>query len=604
MPDGRMTMESMTPQSQYEVTSPDMSRAAASSRSRIDWRQRIDLLIGAGVVLLVAAPLLFTESGFGIDFTNHLWLSWAEGTGLAQAGHPTYFLNTEGLGVFYPMFAFYGGTLYTIVGGISDLLGEQPVAAYVGVTIAAIAGSYGGTVWLGRQLGLRGLIAHAPALAVVTSAYYITNLYGRGAWPEFVAVAAIAPLAASGLQLVRADAWRVWPALVFVASAIVFTGSHNITLAWGTTIAVLAAAIMWLALGALRRLPFRRLAMVGALGLASLSVNAWFLVPDLSYAKDVLIHDFLAPGGADATFFDTPGVLFNPLRSVPSQSSTPALFVQVPIWFLVWGLVVGAVLLWRRGAGRQLRRAWIGVVVVIAVVLGLIMITPVWSAMPFPLDQIQFPYRLNSYVFYGVGGLVLVGALALRQAAAAGTSGRAVALLRMALACVCAISVGLCVWQLWVPNTLFPGRSYANRQEALASVNTLPRSWYDPGSYSDIQAPFVRVPAGRALTIAPSAVHGDRFAGWLAAPPGPAPIQTNINGGSYLVHISGLRRVGRDEEGRAVVQREGAGSGPVFVVVETAHNATIVLGWAISIMGAIAVLAVLAWTAIRGRVRR
>jgi hypothetical protein len=79
-------------------------------------------------------------------------------------------------------------------GGISELLGGHPVIAYVGVTVIAIAGAYVGTLWLGRQFGLRRWVAHAPALTVVTSAYYVTDLYGRGAWPEFIAASSIAPL--------------------------------------------------------------------------------------------------------------------------------------------------------------------------------------------------------------------------------------------------------------------------------------------------------------------------------------------------------------------------------------------------------------------------
>jgi hypothetical protein len=559
------------------------------------------MLAAAAAVLLVAAPLLFTDSGFGLDFTNHLWLSWAEGTGLAQAGHPSYFLNTRELGVFYPLFAFYGGSLYTIVGVVSDLLGGQPVVAYAGVITVAIAGSYGGMVWLGRQLGLRGWTLHAPALAVVTSAYYITNLYGRGAWTEFMAVAVIAPLLASGLCLIRAPAWQAWPTLIFVVSTIVFTGSHNITLLWATTIFVLAAVIMWAAQGAPRRLPGRRFAMLGGLGLASALVNAWYLVPDLSYAGDVEARLEIPAGGATATFFDTPQTLFNPLRAIPAASTTPALYVQIPMWFLAWGLLAGAVLLWRRGAGGRLRRAWLGLVVLIAIVLAMIMLTSLWRSVPFPYDEIQFPYRLGSYVFYAVGGLVLVSALATQRAAGSSAPRRTVVALRVALACACAVSIGLCIWQQWVPNTLFANLSYSHRQEALASVNEPPRTWYDGGSYSDIQAPVVAVAPGRVLAIPPSSVHGDRFSAWLAAPPGPEPIQTNIDGGGYLVRISGLKRVGRNEDGWAVVKREGDGSGPVHVTIEINHSATIVLGWALSLLGCAAVIATLAWTVVRAR---
>jgi len=586
---------------------PAVSRRLRAGR-RADARhlqagRRADVAIAASAVLLVAAPLLFTRSGFALDFTNHLWLSWVQGNGLAQAGHPVYFLNARGIGVFYPWFAFYGGTLYAIVGGLSDLLGEQPIAAYLGVTILAIAGSYGGIVWLGRQFGLRGLSVHAPALAVVTSAYYITNLYGRGAWTEFIAVAAIAPLLASGVHLVRAPRWRPWPLLVFVVSGVVFSGSHNITLLWGTTVIAVACAVIWLVLGA-PRLPVARLAMLGGLAVACVAVNGWYLVPDLSYAKDVRAHLEVASSGALAPFFDTPGILFDPLRTVPAQSTTPALYVQAPLWFIVWGLLAGALLLWRSACETRLRRAWIGITILLAAMLCMVLITPFWSVVPFPFDEIQFPYRLGSYIFYATGGLVLLGALALQRATDARTPGRSVLALRWALASVCAISVGLCVWQLWVPNTLFAHVSYTNRAEALAGVHTLPRTWYDPASYYDIRAPIVAVAPGRVLVIRPSSVHGDRYAAWLNVPPGPAPIQTNIAGGPYIVHISGLQRVGRNELGQAVVRREGSASGPVHVVLETTHSATIELGWLTSILGCAAILAVFAWSGIRSAARR
>lgn len=567
-------------------------------------RRHIDWLIGAGAVLVVAAPMLFTRSGFAIDFTNHLWLSWVEGTELARAGHPTYFVNAAGIGVFYPLFAFYGGSLYALTGGLSELLGGQPIAAFLAVTTLAIAGSYGGVVWLGRELGLRGWSAHAPALAVVTSAYYITNLYGRGAWPEFMAVAAIAPLLASSVHLARTSVWRPWPVLVLVLSVVVFSGSHNITLVWGATAMAVSLLLTWLALGRPRAPSARRLAMVVGLGLASLAVNAWYLLPDILYAKDVNAHLEVAASGALATFFDTPAVLFDPLRTVPAASTTPALFVQAPVWFLAWGLCAGLALIWRRAGDRRLRRAWLSAAAVLALVLAMIMISSFWTIVPYPFDEIQFPYRLGSYVFYAVGVLVLVGALALQQAARSGALRRSLAGLRWALVCVCAISVSLCVWQEWAPNTLFPGYSYTNRAGALASVNALPRSWYDTSSYADLQAPEVSVEPGRTLTIPPGEVHGDRYEAWLQAPPGPAPIQTNIAGGGYLVHISGVKRIGRSELGLAVVRREGGDSGPVHVVVETTHSVTLELGWALSLLGLAAIAATLAWCAARGRLSR
>jgi hypothetical protein len=567
---------------------------------------RVGVLLAAAVVTLVASPMLFTKSGFAVDFTNQLWLAWVAGKALAQAGHPSYFFNANNVfaGVFYPWFAFYGGTLATITGGISELLGGRAVIAFVGVTTIAIAGSYAGMLWLGREFRLRGWTSHMPALVVVTSAYYITNLYGRGAWAEFIAVAALPPLVASGVHLVRTDAWRPWPMLVFAVAVVVFTGSHNITLVWGTSIAVAALLIIWLALGAPRRLPYRRLSMVAVLGLTSALVNAWFLFPDIAYEGRVVAHSATPFSWASTSFFNTPAVLLNPLRSVPSQSTTPALFVQVPDWFLAWGLLTGALLLWRRPAGGGLRRVWIAMLSVVVLVLGMMMLQPFWTIVPSPFNEIQFPYRLGSYVFYAVAGLVLVSALALQRASAVEGSRRTVAGLRLGLLAVCAVSVGLCVWQLWAANTM-SFESYPNRSEALASPYALPRTWYDGGSYHDAQSPVVNVPANRFLIIDPSEVRGDRFAAWMSVPPGPEPIQTNIGGGGYLVHISGLERLGRGLNNLVVVRRTHGGSGPVYVVVETAHTLVTELGRALSILAILALLAILVIVGVRGhRTRR
>jgi hypothetical protein len=552
----------------------------------------LDVLLSGAAILVIAAPLLFTRKGFQVDFTNHLWLAWVAGKALVQAGHPTYFINTSTQGVFNPWFAFYGGTLYMVTGAISELLGGHPVTAYVGVTMLAIAGCYLGTLWLARQFGLRGWIAHTPALTVVTSAYYITNLYGRGAWPEFVAVSSIPPLIAGGVWLTRSPAWRPWPVLVFVVSAVIFTGSHNITLLWGTTISLVSLLILWLVLGRPRQLPYRRLAMVVGLGVAATLVNAWFLLTDITHLRDVGAHlgSSQTAVAHNTSFFDTPGALFDPLRHVPARSTTPALYVQAPVWFLAWGLVAGLLLLRGRSASRVLRRAWATAVIVVALVLAMIMLRPFWEHLPNPFTQIQLPYRLNSYVVYAVAGLVLVSAVALQRAA----KDRASRQLRLALAGVAVVSLGLCVWQQWARTPV----AYKNRSEVIKSPNVLPRGWYDDRSYLDTRAPMVVAPPGRTLTIPPSQVKGDHFAAVMNVPPGPQPIQTNIGAGDYLVRIAGMERVGQDNR-YTVVRRVNGGSGPVHLVVETAPSRAIRLGWGLSILATLSILAALVATGVR-----
>ena len=105
--------------------------------------------------------------------------------------------------MFYPIFAFYGGTLFALTGALAALLGGSTILAFEAVTLAAIAAAYGGLFWLARQLGVKGVLAHAPAIVFVTSAYYVSDLYGRGAWAEFIAVSALPLVLAASLRLVR-----------------------------------------------------------------------------------------------------------------------------------------------------------------------------------------------------------------------------------------------------------------------------------------------------------------------------------------------------------------------------------------------------------------
>ncbi len=564
-----------------------------------------DALLTTAMVTLVAAPLLFTRSGFALDFTNALWMTWVAGKEMVAAGHPSYFLNTNVMGVFYPLLAFEGATTLILTGGLGELIGGHPLIAFVGVTTFAIAADYVSTLWLARRFGLRGWLAHVPSITIVTSAYYITNLYGRGAWQEFIALAALPPLAASGVWLAQARSWRVGPVLVFVLSSVVLTGTHNLTLVYGTTMAAIGLLALWLAFGAPRQLPYRRLAAIAGLGVLGLMVNAWFLFPDVAYEQFVGAHVVSAHGTAlwqETGFFNTPGIVLDPFRSVPRQSSTPALYVQAPVWLLAWGVLAGGLLLWRGSVQGRMRRLWTTAVVLVLLVLAMIMVKAFWGIVPFPYDEIQFAYRLAGYVVYAVTALVLVSAMLLQQHAGVRAKGM-VAGLRVALAGACLISIGLCVWQQWVPNTLFTA-SYTHRGEALTSPSVAPRTWYIANqNYSDRQATIVRASLSRLMIIQPSAVHGDRFAAFMKLPEGPQPIQSDIDGGAYLVHVSGVRRIGRDKYGFAVVQREGNMHGPVHVVIETAHRAVVYAGRAVSVLALVLLLVISSWIGMRRRAR-
>jgi hypothetical protein len=567
------------------------------ARVRIPTSVLIDVAIGTLVVLLISSPLLFTSDGFGSEFTNDMWVVGYQQHAIAAHLHPTLFLQTQ-QSLFYPEFAFYGGTLFAITGALAVVLGGSTILAFEIVTVAAIAAAYGGLFWLARQLGVKGLLAHAPAIVFVTSAYYISDPYGRGAWAEFIAVSALPLVLAASLRLVRGR-WRVAPVACLVAASVVFSGSHNITLLWGSTLTVVALAVYWLASGRSRELPWRRMLAVAGLIALGVALNGWFLLPDVSYAHKTMVTGwFVSP----KTSFNTFGVIFDPLRTVPSdQPWAPALYVQAPVLALIWGLLA-APIAWRE---RRLRAGLATALIALAGLLVLIMSSGARSLLPSAYQQIQFAFRLQTYVALACAGLVLVGALALTRRAQSGRATRLDRPLALGLGLAVAFGVAVAAWQLWVPNTHTSDHwTYSNRADALRGPTLLPASWYWPkNEYNDRSLELV--PTTETFPFDPTQVKDDRFAGLVSPPSGLAPFATNIAGGPYLVHVGGgVRVVGRTDEGNLVLKRTTDGSQPVPVELRTQLGAAVVLGRITTAAAAAVLLALAVVAAVRRRRRR
>src|ERR1700683_5052421 len=136
-------------------------------------RWSADILVTLVVAVVVASPALFTRSGFYVDWTNDLWLVAIQQHAISSGLIPSYYLDAHGLGVFYPIYMFYGGPLFAIVGGIAALLGGDVVAAYVGFIVLSAAAAYGGLLWLARPLGVPAGVAHHPPAHLRPTAYYI-----------------------------------------------------------------------------------------------------------------------------------------------------------------------------------------------------------------------------------------------------------------------------------------------------------------------------------------------------------------------------------------------------------------------------------------------
>jgi hypothetical protein len=382
-----------------------------------------------------------------------------------------------------------------------------------------------------------------------------------------------------------------------------FSGSHNISLLLGVTVTALALTVYWVLSGRSRDLPWRRMAAAAGLFALGVCLNGWFLVPDVSFSHDTLISTKINPWSATSVY-NSAGLIFNPLRAAPANPEAPALYLQIPVIALAWGLLA-IPLVWRY---RRLRA---GVMTALAILTGLLVVgmsESVYSRLPKVFQEIQFPYRLQTYVVLACSTLVLLGCLALTRRARNGRATGADRVLAVGLGLAVAFGVALCAWQMWVPNTHtnIEGwyRSLADRSEAVASVPpALPASWNASNNYGDRSLPVVG--AEREITFNPSGlVNSDRVAGRGVFPPGLQPFATNISGGPYFVHVGGgVHIVGRTAQGTLVLARNRNGAQAIPFEVSPRLSGAVVLGRVVTLAAAAILLALSLAAAVRWRRR-
>ena len=527
------------------------------------------------VPITLFAPMALTWSAFATDWGNHMFLVATMERSIRQLGRPSYFVHTSDAGLFFPFFAFYGGTLYAITAVLGIVMGS-PVRAYVASYGLGFTMTYAGMYWLARLTALRSLLAHVPAIVTVTGAYYLTNAYGRGAWPEFIAVSAIPLLIAGAVDMVIGRRPRIRALVAVYGATVIFSGSHNITLLYGTLFLLLVLLAGAFALGPVAvRLHFRRLALLGLVLVLAAGTNFWFLLPDLVYAGQTPI------GHATQIYyleFDKASVLFSPWRTT-GVPDAPELFVQVSVYVLAWSLAMLAIAARARIGSRQARRFAAAIVALGAGLLILTMVDEFWEHAPSLLLQIQFPYRLQSYV------LLLTAAASLLAIHAAQRLRRrrlAFATLAVALAC----QVGLAEWQVWTPPTYVSGSLFAG----VAGTGRMPHTWYGGSPYRIPSGPLVR-PTAR-VAIPAELVHDDRIT--VPMPQAPGVYATAI-ADSPFVGISGSATdIGHTSDFSVAVAPVGTEGAPSVLTVAPRVPAAQWIGDVVSVVCPLALIALCA----------
>jgi hypothetical protein len=547
--------------------------------------------LGVVIVGLVTWPLVFVGGGFSGDWPTHLWFVWHQGEALLHDPRPSLFVHYDD-GAFYPHFAFYGGTLYTLVGALSAVLGGSGRNAYVLSWLLAFAAAYGGWTWLGRMAGLGRWWAQLPGVLFVTSPYLLTTTYVRGDWPELVAVCSIPLLIAASISVLRADRLRLLPGLALAVSAIVFSGSHNLTLLWGTTFLAVLGGALCAAVPAARRLVTRRgVLRVASVVVPAVLVNAWYLLPDLAYQAHTVISAqygnwrYLLEARMDLV---SSAHLFALDR--PSALPTAAEFVlTLPVLAMGWAAIAGGLTLPRRSGATWARILVVSAVIAAAVIVlmtraGLVL------ALPRPYVMIQFTYRLESYVLVAITGAVLAALVLLRDAP------RRIGRWTWVLVPVLAV---------WVIGAI--GQTAGHPDGGRISTFLRPTIG-SMGIFGDADVPEVAPARLAKITFPPQRVRHDRITVTAGAAPGQV-VDTNLMTMPALVTIEGATLIGDhttqhdgDVRRHAVLRiDDDATPGAARITIHAAHPAAVTMGRVLSLLGILGLVVSLARPAVRRR---
>jgi hypothetical protein len=535
------------------------------------------------LILFLAGPMIWDRGFLGIDWYSHLWYLWHEAESLRVNQTPSLFAHNSAA-VFDPHFTYYGGTLY-VLGGVTTVIVGSPEAALDLWFLLGFACSYGGWCWLARLAGLRGAVTHAPGVLFISSAYYLATIYGAGGWSEAIAVASIPLLLASAWSVQAADHVRLgsWSALV--ASSVLFTGSHNLTLLWGTTfLGVTGAVILRSVPSARRMITWRGVRRVALAVAPAVLINAWFLLPDLAFqSRSAIAHDqtYVDLALAQASFLVGPEQLLSLTRGT-ADPAFPYYVFSLPLLVIGWlaGSLVIARSAWRKPAFRVVLALLI-IMVILVVLLGSVSLL---RALPSPWGLLQAGYRLEAYVHLALGGAVIAALVLLANQPSARQRRWSWVLLPVALVSV------------------VQGRQQVTDRPSgeVAPVfleTTLPYLSATPvlgsSDYAEFRVPLLEVSDGGPVVRfeARDAERGNRVTEVVAAAPGDV-VRSNLVAAPSLISITGARIVARDSSGTSILQiDDDATPGAAEITVQTARSWPVVMGAVLSALGLAGIIA-------------
>jgi hypothetical protein len=548
----------------------------------------------AALLVLLTWTMLTDASHLNADFPADAWLMGHQAEALRQGTFPSLTL-TSPWAAFYPAYAFYGGTLFAF-GGMITLLVGSAMAAEIIVYLLALAAAYGGWLWLARMAGVRSWPAHAPAILYVTAPYVLSNINVRQDLAEVMATAMVPPMVAATLSILRADRLRAGPAAALAGSTILFGGSHNLTLLWGTTILTVAVVVVAVGVPQARSLVTRRGALrVLAVVVPAMAVNAWYLLPDLAYHADTVIANRIDEWQAILRK-PHPELAAQHLLGLRHPTGLPGagLTITLPVLAMAWVVVAALVsrASWRAAWGRML-----AVLMLLTAAVLAVMVNPRWIlSLPDPWTMIQFSYRLESFVLFGICGAVIAALVLLDQRSHRWLIGLLLPILMLSV-------VGAAIQRHDAPRS-----KYRPPTDIDVFVT------FNIGDFAD--ATLKQVPANPRkplLRVTRADLKRGRLAGNIRASPGEL-IHTSVLTPSRMIHVEGAQIVGRspapwfrdwqDRWGLVLKVNQDATPGKAHIVIREARTLPIVGGRIISVLGLLGLAASAAVMARAGWRRR
>jgi hypothetical protein len=539
------------------------------------------LLIG-----LLALPFILRQNSW-MEWSNAYWLLQRQTAHVEAHGLPTLFLHNQS-GAYNPFFTYYAGFTFSLLAYPAAVFGAWPV--FVASVTAAIVSGYLGIWWTARNLGLSPQLAILPTLTFTTTPYVLSEIYGRGAWSELVAVnAAAVAFGAATTLLWHPDRHRGRALAALIAATAVVAGTHNLTL-------MLSAIALPLLLAAL--LPLRgtggapiwpAMGRVVAGLLLGVGLTAAWLIPNLWFGPSTWIAQ---PSGTERDLMQNGGLvsisnLLSPLPARPDDWMSRWVYTQGPTTVMAWSLVAFAVVFWvrRRGAGSSMKAA--AGLTVVGLALVLLIVNPHWwLSFPRVVKTVQFPFRLVPYLAMAVALGAIVGLTALRGPTRRWLVGALVAL----VAVQAAAGIGIVV------NSEAGGPAEVNvppPRRGDVPIDRLPPTF---GGAADLQFRVVGQPTGRPASRAPGTFEFDDL---LTSDFGTSDGTGRASDRliipvvwSPFVRVTGDARIsGRDPAGMAIVTlTRTEANGRWRLTVGPAHPWQLVAGRVISLLSVLAIV--------------